>query len=85
MIEISNAVLFSYLGIGLILGLIVTTFFMDNNDLIERSMVLILVMLFWIFPIVVLVPIGFFAGIIKGADWLRFEITFYFRKYTQKP
>ena len=85
MIEISNAVLFSYLGIGLILGLIVTIFFMDTSDLIERSMVLILVMLFWIIPIVVLVPIGFFAGIIKGADWLRTKITFYFRKYTQKP
>lgn len=80
MFEVSNTVFLGYLTIGLILGLILTTFVFEGNDVAERSMVLILATLLWGIVVPCVITGLFFAGAIKAADWLKVKLTPYFMK-----
>ncbi len=82
--EISLTIFVAYVVIGLILGLILTTFGMDTDDTVEKSMALMAMMLFWGIAIVIGGIIVFFAGLVKGADWLKWQIEDYRSKNTQK-
>ena len=84
MIEVSNTVWIGYLVIGFILGLFVTTFVMEDDDLMDKSMILIMIMLLWAAALVVGGGLLFFAGAVKGADWLKVVLTAYFAENRQK-